>query len=218
MTFDWSAFLTSFPSLFQGAKVTILIALISLPIGLLIGAAVGIALTYGPKPFTVVAQLYVGAIRGTPMVVQIMFVFFALPILLGFRMDAITAGVLALVVNSSAYLAEIVRGGLLAVPKGLYEAGMAMGLQFHKVIFQIVGPVAFRRMIPALGNQFIIGLKDTSLLIVIGVGELTRTGQEIMTDNYRAVEVWLAVAVIYLSVISFMALMFKLLEKRVRIA
>lgn len=195
-----------------------MVALVSLPVGLIVGAAVGIILTYGPKPLALVARFYVGLIRGTPMVVQIMFIFFALPVLVGVRIDGVLAGMLALVVNSSAYLAEIVRGGLLAVPKGLQEAGLAMGLPFHKVIARIVGPVAFRRMIPALGNQFIIGLKDTSLLIVVGVGELTRTGQEIMTDNYRAVEVWCAVAVIYLIIISFMAVLLKLIERRVRIA
>ncbi|RUZ75211.1 ABC transporter permease subunit [Mesorhizobium sp. M7A.F.Ca.US.006.01.1.1] len=218
MTFEWSAFFDSFPGLMQGARVTIMVALASLPIGLLAGAIVGVILTYAPRPLATIAQLYVGLIRGTPMIVQIMFIFFALPVLLGVRMDGTTAGILALVVNSSAYLAEIVRGGLLSVPIGLQEAGLAMGLPLRKVITHIVGPVAFRRMIPALGNQFIIGLKDTSLLIVIGVGELTRTGQEIMTDNYRAVEVWFAVAIIYLCIISFMAAMFKVLERRIRIA
>ena len=122
------------------------------------------------------------------------------------------------VIRRKAEVVASVRGGLLSVPKGLQEAGLAMGLPLHKVITHIVGPVAFRRMIPALGNQFVIGLKDTSLLIVIGVGELTRTGQEIMTDNYRAVEVWFAVAIIYLCIISCMAAMFKVLERRVRIA
>jgi glutamine transport system permease protein len=198
--------------------VTIVVALVSLPIGLLVGTVVGVILTYAPKPVALIALFYVGLIRGTPMVVQIMFIFFALPVLLAVRMDGITAGILALVVNASAYFAEIVRGGLLSVPKGLQEAGLAMGLPMHRVITHIVGPVAFRRMIPALGNQFIIGLKDTSLLIVIGVGELTRTGQEIMTDNYRAVEVWFAVALIYLGIISCMAIMFKLLERWIRIA
>ena len=218
MTFEWSAFFGAFPGLLAGARATLLIAFIALPIGFLAGGLIGVALTYGPRPVAQVARLYVGLIRGTPMVVQIMFIFFALPQLLGVRLDGFTAGVVGLVVNSSAYLAEIVRGGLLSVPTGLQEAGLAMGLPLRKVVAFVVGPVAFRRMVPALGNQFIIGLKDTSLLIVIGVGELTRTGQEIMTDNYRAVEVWFAVALIYLAIISCMAALFKFTEHRVRIA
>ena len=174
-------------------------------------------LLYAPVPLALVARVYIGVVRGTPMVVQIMFIYFALPILLGIRLTAISAGVLALVFNSSAYLAEIVRGGFLSVPRGLGEAGLAMGLPLYKVVFHIVGPVAFRRMVPALGNQFIIGLKDTSLLIVIGVGELTRTGQEIMTDNYRAVEVWCAVAVMYLGILTCLASSFRMLEKKLRV-
>jgi glutamine transport system permease protein len=217
MNFAWSAFLDSFPLLLRGAGTTLAIAVMALPIGLLLGGAIGVLLTYAPKPVAAPASLYVGLIRGTPMVVQIMFIFFALPALLDIRLDGITAGVLGLVVNSSAYIAELVRGALLAVPRGLQEAGLAMGLPLHRVIARIVGPVAFRRMIPALGNQFVIGLKDTSLLIVIGVAELTRTGQEIMTDNYRAVEVWLAVALIYLAIISCMAALFKIAERQTRI-
>ena len=218
MNFEWSAFFDSIPNLLGGARVTVMVALVSLPIGLLIGTIVGIILTYGHKSIRLIAQCYVGLIRGTPMIVQIMFIFFAVPVLLGVRLSGLSAGILALVVNSSAYLAEIVRGGLLAVPKGLREAGVAMGLPMHRVISSIVGPVAFRRMLPALGNQFIVGLKDTSLLIVIGVGELTRTGQEIMTDNYRAVEVWFAVGLLYLVIISVMTSVFKFIERAGRIS
>lgn len=217
MTFSWPAFFDAFPSLATGAELTLLIALVSLPAGMLVGTAVGIVLTYGPRPLALLAKIYIGLIRGTPMVVQIMFIYFALPIALGVRLPAVSAGVLALVVNSSAYLAEIVRGGFLSVPKGLGEAGLAMGLPLYKVVLHVVGPVAFRRMIPALGNQFIIGLKDTSLLIVIGVGELTRTGQEIMTDTYRAVEVWCAVAIIYFGIITCMAGGLRWVEKRLRV-
>ena len=217
MTFLWSAFFDAFPQLATGARLTVLIALVSLPVGMVFGTIIGVTLLYASQPLALVAKVYIGIVRGTPMVVQIMFIYFALPILLGVRMTAISAGVLALIFNSSAYLAEIVRGGFLSVPRGLSEAGLAMGLPLYKVVFHIVGPVAFRRMVPALGNQFIIGLKDTSLLIVIGVGELTRTGQEIMTDNYRAVEVWCAVAVIYLGILTCLATSFRLLEKRLRV-
>ncbi|NTA83783.1 ABC transporter permease subunit [Agrobacterium tumefaciens] len=214
MTFEWSAILDALPALLRGAAVTIMVAAASLVAGMILGTIVGVARTYAPKPVSIVMQVYIGLIRGTPMVVQIMFIYFALPSLLDIRLTALTAGMIALTVNSSAYLAEIVRGGFLAVPSGLREAGLAMGLPLHRVLLYIIGPVAFRRMVPALGNQFIIGLKDTSLLIVIGVAELTRTGQEIMTENYRAVEIWTAVGAIYLVIISLMAITFRLIEKR----
>src|SRR6218665_114068 len=109
------------------------------------------------------------------------------------------------------------RGVFLWVPGGLAEAGLAMGLPHWRVLAFVVGPVAFRRMTPALGNQFIVSLKDTSLFIVIGVGELTRQGQEIMATNFRAVEIWTAVAVIYLLLIGVLTLGLRVLEKRMRI-
>jgi glutamine transport system permease protein len=217
MIFEWSAVIDALPALLRGAAVTVMVAAASLLAGMILGTIVGVTRTYAPKYISFAMQIYVGLIRGTPMVVQIMFIYFALPSLLDIKLTALTAGMIALTVNSSAYLAEIVRGGFMAVPYGLREAGLAMGLPLHRVLLYIIGPVAFRRMVPALGNQFIIGLKDTSLLIVIGVAELTRTGQEIMTENYRAVEIWTAVGLIYLLIISIMAIVFRIVEKRVHL-
>ncbi|MCX2698561.1 ABC transporter permease subunit [Ochrobactrum chromiisoli] len=218
MIFEWSAIIQALPELLKGAGNTIWIAVVALSAGIVSGTIMGLIRTYGPRYISMFAQAYIGAIRGTPLVVQIMFIYFALPMLAGVRMSATSAGIIGLIINSSAYFAEIVRGGLLSVPKGLKEAGFAVGLPFRLVLILIILPIAFRRMVPALGNQFIIGLKDTSLLIVIGVAELTRTGQEIMTENYRAVEIWFAVAVIYLLMISAMAMGFRWLEKRAQIS
>ncbi|WP_243430357.1 MULTISPECIES: ABC transporter permease subunit [Alcaligenes] len=162
-------------------------------------------------------QLYVLFIRGTPIVVQVMFIYFALPMLANIRIDGLTAAIFTLMINSGAYISEIVRGALQSVPKGLKEAGEAMGLPFHKILRHIIGPVAFRRMIPAMGNQCIISLKDSSLFIVIGVAELTRQGQEIIANNFRSVEIWGAVAVIYLILTGLIALTLKLIEHRMRI-
>ena len=143
---------------------------------------------YGSRVADGIAFIYVEAIRGTPIIVQVMFIYFALPSLLETRINPLTAAIAAIVINAGAYIAEIVRGSFLSVQKGLREAGLALGLPFWKVLVYVIGPLAFRRMIPALGNQFIVSLKDTSLLIVIGVGELTRQGQEIMASNFRALE------------------------------
>ncbi|HEY9573593.1 MAG TPA: ABC transporter permease subunit, partial [Pusillimonas sp.] len=165
-----------------------------------------------------IAQVYIAVIRGTPIVVQVMFIYFALPLMVpGLRVDAIWAAIATLIINSGAYIAEIVRGSLLSVHKGLKEAGQAMGLPFYKILLHIIGPVAFRRMIPPLGNQCIISLKDSSLFIVIGVAELTRQGQEIIASNFRSVEIWGAVAVIYLILTGFIALVLKFVEHRTQI-
>lgn len=172
---------------------------------------------YIPIALSFLAQVYILLIRGTPIVVQVMFIYFALPLIMGWRIDAEFAAIFTLVLNSGAYIAEIVRGGLLSVPKGLKEAGEAMGLPFYKILTYIIGPVALRRMIPAMGNQCIISLKDSSLFIVIGVAELTRQGQEIIASNFRAVEIWGAVAVIYLILTGLIALALKFVEHRTQI-
>lgn len=172
---------------------------------------------YGGVILNAIAFAYIELIRGTPIVVQVMFLYFALPVLAHVRMEPMTAAVLAIIVNAGAYIAEIVRGALLSIPKGLTEAGLAMGLPQWKVLGYITGPLAFRRLIPPLGNQFIVSLKDTSLFIVIGVGELTRTGQEIMASNFRAVEIWTAVAVLYLIMTGVLTLVLRIIEKRMRI-
>ncbi|MDN5842276.1 MAG: ABC transporter permease subunit [Alcaligenaceae bacterium] len=173
--------------------------------------------TWIPVAISFASQVYVLVVRGTPIVVQVMFIYFALPLIVGLRIDGFSAAVFTLMINSGAYISEIVRGGLLSVPKGLQEAGEAMGLPFRKILLRIIGPVALRRMIPTMGNQCIISLKDSSLFIVIGVAELTRQGQEIIAGNFRAVEIWGAVAVLYLILTSFIALVLKFVEHRTRI-
>jgi len=215
--FSWQAVFEAFPSLMIGAVMTLKITFWGLFGGFLLGALSGVARTYGHPVLAGLTAAYVALIRGTPIVVQVMFIYFALPIMADIRVDAEWAAMVTLIINSGAYICEIVRGTLLSVPKGLREAGQAMGLPFYKILLYIIGPVAFRRMIPPLGNQCIISLKDSSLFIVIGVAELTRQGQEIMASNFRAVEVWSAVAVIYLILTGAIALGLRTLEKRMRI-
>ena len=202
MDFDWSVITASLPDLIEGVKLTVFIAVCGLAGGSIVGVIAGVFRAYGPLALNVAAQVYVELIRGTPIVVQVMFLYFALPLLAHIRIDGLSAAIIAITVNSGAYLAEVVRGALLSIPKGLTEAGLAMGLSMPRVLVKIVGPLAFRRLIPPLGNQCIVSLKDTSLFIVIGVGELTRKGQEIIAGNFRAVEIWTAVAIFYLVLIS----------------
>ncbi|MEW6342690.1 MAG: glutamine ABC transporter permease GlnP [Paraburkholderia sp.] len=217
MEFDWSVIWTALPDLLEGVKLTVFIAFVGLLGGFLVGMIAGMFRAYGPVVLNVLAQVYVELIRGTPIVVQVMFLYFALPLLAHIRIDGLSAAIIAITVNSGAYLAEVVRGALLSIPKGLMEAGLAMGLSMPRVLLKIVGPLAFRRLIPPLGNQCIVSLKDTSLFIVIGVGELTRQGQEIIAGNFRAVEIWTAVALIYLVLTGVMTITLRLVEKRMRI-
>lgn len=197
--FEWSVFFETLPMLMRGVKFTILITLGGLSLGFFLGALVGLMkLAKHAFPRTM-AIIYIEAIRGTPMLVQAMFLYYGVPMALGVRIPPLTAGVIIIAFNSGAYIAEIVRGSVQSIDPGQTEAGRSIGLTRSQTMLYIIWPQAFKRMIPPLGNQFIISLKDTSLLMVIGVGELLRTGQEIVAVNFRAFEVYLAVAVVYLA-------------------
>lgn len=217
MNFEWSIIYSSMPSLLKGAELTIYITIIGLVGGVLVGLLFGLMRAYGNALIRSIATFYIGLVRGTPIVVQVMFIYFALPVLIGLRVDPLSAAIVTIIVNSGAYIAEIVRGSFQSVAKGLHEAGLALGMPKWRVLAFVVGPVAFRRMVPPLGNQFIVSLKDTSLFIVIGVGELTRQGQEIMASNFRAVEVWTAVAILYLIMIGLLSFGLRLIEKRMHV-
>lgn len=217
MEFDWNAIADALPELLQGLKLTLWIAVAGLAGGIVVGVLTGVTLTYGGWRAQAPAQVYVTLIRGTPITVQVMFIYFALPILMNIRISATSAGILTLIINSGAYNAEIVRGALYSVPGGLREAGLAMGLSFRKVLTHVIAPIAVRRALPAMGNQFVAVVKDTSIFLVIGVGELTRRGQEIMAANFKAVEIWAAVALIYLAVISVLTISLRFVERAVRL-
>ncbi len=239
MDFEFSVIVESIPALLAGAKLTWIITLLGITGGMIFGVLAGLGRiagteSLGEKPHGIFQPIsvliryisggYVETIRGTPIIVQAMFLYFAFPMLVKavtdierFRIEALTAAVITIIINAGAYIAEIVRGSVVSVNKGLLEAGMSLGISRFQLIVHIIGPIAFRRMIPPLGNQFIISLKDTSLFIVIGVGELTRQGQEIMASNFRALEIWLAVAIMYLIMTTVLAMSLRHLERRMKI-
>jgi len=217
MNFEAKYIWESLPLLLQGLKLTLIISLSGLLGGFIIGLLAGACRALGGKLSKTVSLLFVEVIRGTPIMVQVMFIYFALPMLLPLRIDPVTAAIVTIIINSGAYIAEITRGAILSVNKGFREAGLAMGLSQRNTLRYIIMPLALRRMIPALGNQWIISIKDTSLFIVIGVAELTRQGQEIIAGNFRALEVWSAVALIYLFVTLCLSFLLKRVEKRMHI-
>ncbi|SEQ08984.1 glutamine ABC transporter permease GlnP [Rosenbergiella nectarea] len=217
MNFDFTYVWQAIPILLQGLKLTLFISLVGLCGGFFIGLIAGIARALGGRISKTISLIFVELIRGTPIMVQVMFIYFALPLLLPIRIEPITAAVVTIMINSGAYIAEITRGAILSINKGFKEAGLAMGLSSRATLWHIIMPLALRRMIPALGNQWIISIKDTSLFIVIGVAELTREGQEIIAGNFRALEVWTAVAALYLVVTLCLSFLLKVLEKRMHI-
>jgi len=218
MEFDWSVIWPAMPALLEGAKLTLIISIIGLVGGLFIGLVAGFARAYGGWITNNIALVFIEIIRGTPIVVQVMFIYFALPMMIsGLRIDPFTAAVVTIIINSGAYIAEITRGAVQSINRGFNEAGLALGLSRRATLRYIIMPLALRRMLPPLGNQWIVSIKDTSLFIVIGVAELTRQGQEIIAGNFRAMEIWSAVAVIYLIITLALSFAMRRLERKLKI-
>lgn len=208
----------SVPVLMKGLRYTLIITAGGLFFGFILGVASGLMKLSRNPIMPKIAGVYIETIRGTPLMVQVMFLYFGLPLLLGMRIPPLTASIIAIAVNAGAYIAEVVRGAVQSIEKGQVEAGRSIGLSRSQTMLYIIWPQAFRRMLPPLGNQFIISLKDTSLLVVIGMGELTRTGQEIIADNFRAFEVWLTVAIIYLIITRTLSYGLGVLERRMSVS
>ena len=216
--FAYNVMWESVPVLLGGVKYTLIITAGGLFFGFILGTVAGLMKLGRGIVLPRIAGIYIESIRGTPLMVQVMFLYFGMPLILGMRIPTLTASIIAIAVNAGAYIAEVVRGAVQSIERGQVEAGRSIGLSRFQTMRYVIWPQAFRRMIPPLGNQFIISLKDTSLLVVIGMGELTRTGQEIVAENFRAFEVWLTVAIIYFIMTRTLSFGLNYVEKRYSIS
>ncbi|HBQ62383.1 MAG TPA: amino acid ABC transporter permease [Trichococcus sp.] len=203
---------TILPSLLDGLKMTLtlffIIGLSSIPLGFL----VAVIRVYGPKWLGFLIQIYVFIMRGTPLLLQLMFVFFGLP-LIGITLDRFTAAILAYIINYAAYYAEIFRGGITAVPKGQFEAISVLGIGKVRGFFKIIIPQVTKIVLPSVGNEVIALVKDTSLVYVIGLGELLRAGQ-IAANTYASLVPFLAVGIVYLSITAVITVLLNKLESK----
>ncbi|MCU0523407.1 MAG: amino acid ABC transporter permease [Elainella sp. Prado103] len=211
--------LDALPNLLAGALVTLQLTAITVFLGMILGSLIGIARLSANPFLRIAARIYIDFLRGTPLLVQIFMIYFGLPALIKatgstFTFNQWTAAVLALTLNSAAYIAEIVRGAIQSIELGQHEASESLGLGSVQTMRYVIFPQAFRRMIPPLGNEFISLLKDTSLTAVIGFEELFRKGQLIVAQNYRAFEIYFAVALIYLLLTLLSSQVFGGLERR----
>ena len=214
MQFNFDLVVNSFPLLLVGAGVTIKITALSVALGVVIGLFVGIARISRLRILRVLAAVYVDFFRGTPLLVQIFLVYFALPVITGQRVDPFVAAIGSCGINSGAYVAEIFRAGIQSNDKGQMEAGRSLGMTWVQTMRYIIVPQAFKRVIPPLGNEFIALLKDSSLVSVIGFEELTRRGQLIIAKTYGSLEIWISVAVIYLAMTLTISRFVAYLERR----
>lgn len=214
MSFDFSLIWNSLPLLLAGAGVTIEITAIAVGLGFIFGLITSVCRLSGVKILQVIAVCYVNIIRGTPMLVQIFLIYFALPMVIGQRINPFVAAVAACSINSGAYVSEIFRAGIQSVDKGQMEAGRSLGLSWMQTMRYVIMPQAFKHVIPPLGNEFISMTKETSLVSVIGFEELTRRGQLIIAKTYGSFEIWLTVAAIYLVMTLTIARLVSYLERR----
>jgi polar amino acid transport system permease protein len=193
---DWSALTENLPTLLSAIGTTSLAAVLSMIGSLVLGLPVALLRLSRPQ-FGWVAYLYIELFRNLPLLVLVFWVFTVLPLMTGLALDPFTCGVLALTLNLAAFVAEIYRAGITSIGAGQTHAALALGMTRSQLYRRIILPQAITRVLPALGSLWVSLFKDTSILSVIGVGELMYEGRMIATDTYRPLEVFTGVAVIY---------------------
>ncbi|TMN23171.1 amino acid ABC transporter permease [Lentibacillus cibarius] len=212
--FDWAGIVDYLPQLFTGLYYTLLISVVGLIIGFILGGIFGLGRIAQSKIINAISTVYIEIIRGTPVLVQAIWIYYALPLIIGFEIDSVIAGIIVIALNSGAYIAEIVRGAIQSIDSGQMEAGRTLGLTHNQTMRHIIWPQAFKRMIPPLGNQFIISIKDTSLLSVILVPELIFQGRLIAANNFNAVEIYTTVGIFYLAITLTLSFVLQAMERR----
>lgn len=210
---DYQLIKDSLPLLLRGALVTLEIAGLGALIGILFGTLLGLAQTGKSRILRWMVTLYVTLVRGTPMLIQITFAYYVLP-QFGIQLPAFWVAVVAIGLNSAAYVSQIIKAGIRSIGRGQVEAGRVLGLTNMQITRYIVLPQAFRVVIPALGNEFITLVKDSSLASTIGVVELTKEGQFIRGRTFDALTVFAAVALIYLIITTSLSLFINWFEQR----
>lgn len=215
------AIVESYGSMLLGALgKTLLLTLLSLFFAMIVGMVFALMNVGRNRFLNCLGTVYVDAVRGVPLIVLAYFIYFGLPAgmkaagIQDFRLSALQAGTIALAMNCGAYMAEIIRAGIESVDKGQMEASRSLGLSYAKSMRKVVLPQAIRTMIPSIINQFIITLKDTSILSVIGFPELTNMGKTISGNTFKSLETWAIVGIMYMVVIVTLSKIAKQIERR----
>ena len=208
------------PLLLTAMGQTLLLALCGLFFGCILGIVFGLASVVDNKVSRTISAIYVNLIRGVPMIVLAFFVFYGVPYGIrtifgaSFTLSALEAGTICLALNCGAYMSEIIRAGIQSIDPGQMEAARSLGLSYWRSMFRVVLPQAIKNMIPSIVNQFIITLKDTSILSVIGFPELVNKAQNVIAITFKSFQTWAIVAVMYLVVILALQQVANALERR----
>ena len=212
-SFDWGAVWYAIPFMLRGAVVTLEISFWAMALATLVGVVLGLISVSDLRGLKAIVRAYVYFVRGTPALVQIFLVYFALP-RIGFELSSFWSGVVALAFNSAGFIAEIVRAGLQSIDAGQTEAALSIGMTGRQAILHILLPQSLRRITPPLTNEVITLIKSSSLLSVISITELTRSAQLIIAERFVPFELYAALAVYYLVMISVLSRASEFVEKR----
>lgn len=212
-TFRFGVIEANLDKFLQGLALGLALALASVLIGTLIGLLCAFATMAKAQLPTRLVGIYVSAIRNTPLLVIILFIYFALP-QIGIRLGKFESFVFSLAIYSGAYLTEVFRAGLAGVPKGVVDAGRAIGLTGFQLALYVISPIMWRNCLPALGTTFISLFKDTSLAAVIAIPELTYQARKLNTETFRVAEAWATASVLYLATCLLIAAGLRQLEHR----
>jgi His/Glu/Gln/Arg/opine family amino acid ABC transporter permease subunit len=202
------------PRLLEGMTVTLKVAMISIILGTIIGLVLTILRMSKIKIISLAARIYIAIFRGTPLLLQILFIYFALPTVVNITLESLSAGILALSLNAGAYLAEIFRASIESIPKGQIDAGRALGLTHYQTLFYVIIPQTYRRVIPPMVNEFSALIKETSLVSVISLSELLYVTQRIGAKYLRPFEVYFWAGLGYLIMVLILTTLASVLEKR----
>jgi arginine/lysine/histidine transport system permease protein len=213
MIIDSQLIIVHMPLLLEGALVTLQIAGLSCCIGLMLGTILALLQTQTNTFIRFLVTTYVLIIRGTPMLIQILCAFYVLP-QIGLQLNALTTAVIAIGLNSAAYISQIIKAGIASVAHGQIEAAQVLGFSIKDTIRFIILPQALRVVLPALGNEFITLIKDSALASVIGVAELSKQGRLVINQTFDAISVFCILALMYLIITSSISLLVVYLERR----
>ncbi|MCM3633780.1 MULTISPECIES: ABC transporter substrate-binding protein/permease [Paenibacillus] len=213
---DFSVLQGYVPYILKGVGVTLLFTLVSALLGLILGSILSLFKISGIKPLKWFATGYTSIFRGTPLLVQLTLIYYATPQLTGYDIPPLLAAGLAFGLNSAAYLSETIRAGIMAVDKGQQEAAMALGIPYRKMMISIIFPQALRNILPALVNECVALIKESSLVSIIGVADLMRRADIVRADTFRAFEALLLVAAIYYVLVLILTSLAHMLERRLR--
>jgi polar amino acid transport system permease protein len=217
-TFRFDAVYNNLPYLFEGLYLTLLISGVALVVSMVLGVVVALGRLSKWRVLSSISATYIEVFRDTPMLVQLFWVYYVLPILLGIRIDALTAAILGLTLHSTAFLGEIYRAGIQTVPVGHTEAAKVLGLSPRTTFIRIVLPQAVRNVLPPLVNNLVDLIKLSSLASVFAVGEITRKATELSASTFRPIEIFTFVALMYFFICWPLSLSIRVLERRMRLA